>query len=357
MVRGAFGVCPKVVPRTTLKVKRIIARYGFLNSPTAFAVFFIAKGEGKHMAVKRICLFAGYSSQNTIEDYVIHYIKNLTPFADVFYCADNPLTDEEIKKLAPYVKIVFSGRHATYDFGSWAKMINAIGWDEIEKYDQMILVNDSCFGPLFPLTPVFEKMDSIPCDAWGIAKNKFLMSFFLCFGKAVINDPIFRDFISTPPIDNNKLLLIEREKSLSAIISRHRAKAFLDKTELKSLYKSEKKKIKKALRSVLPLPVRLFVRTRVDKIRLYDNEALLYPLMEFPFLKKNAFYNMGCFIPTFGISFVKHCTDYDPRLIESCVSRYGSEKPSVLKYLKRRWNAAIMQNITHLQKKFRKKTE
>ncbi len=303
------------------------------------------------MPQKRICLFAGYSSQNAIDGYVVHYIKSLTPFADVYYCADNSLADDEIEKIAPYVKGVFAGRHATYDFGSWAKMINAIDWNEIEKYDQLILANDSCFGPLFPLTPVFEKMDSGFYDAWGIAKNKFLMSFFICAGKEVINDHLFRDFISTPPINNDKGLLIQREKLLSDIISRHKTAAFLDKTELKILYKSQKKEIQKALRPVLPLPVRLLIRTRVDKIRLYDNEALLYPLMGFPFLKKNAFYNMGCFIPLFGISFVKHCTGYDPRLIESCISRYDLEKPSVFKYIKRRWNACVTQNKAHFFKR------
>ena len=33
--------------------------------------------------MKRICLFAGYDSNNIIHDYVIYYLKELSTVADV----------------------------------------------------------------------------------------------------------------------------------------------------------------------------------------------------------------------------------------------------------------------------------
>lgn len=111
--------------------------------------------------MKRICLFAGFSPKQKIEEYVVYYLKKLSETADVYYCADNDLPDAETAKIAPFVKGVFSGKHSKYDFGSWAKIINALGWDFIEHYDEMILANDSCFGPIFPLQPIFDKMDAL----------------------------------------------------------------------------------------------------------------------------------------------------------------------------------------------------
>ena len=45
--------------------------------------------------MKRICLFAGYDSKNIIHDYVIYYLKELSTVADVYYMADNEISDDE----------------------------------------------------------------------------------------------------------------------------------------------------------------------------------------------------------------------------------------------------------------------
>ena len=94
--------------------------------------------------------------------------------------------------------------------------------------------------------------------------------------------------------------------------------------------------------------MRLFMRIRTNKIRLYDNEALFLPFFGFPFLKKNAFFTMGSVVPLVGLDFVKQFTDYDPNLISAVVEEYNAERPSFWKYLSVRLNAAFAQNKRHL---------
>ena len=53
---------------------------------------------------KRICLFAGYNADEVIEDYVVYLIEKLSLVSDVYYLADNNVGEEEIAKIAPYVK-------------------------------------------------------------------------------------------------------------------------------------------------------------------------------------------------------------------------------------------------------------
>ncbi|MBO4643225.1 MAG: hypothetical protein J5716_01285 [Alphaproteobacteria bacterium] len=306
------------------------------------------------MSVKRICLFAAYSSSGRITDYIIFYLKSLSEFADIFYCADNDFTDAEIDKIRPFVKDAFYGRHSKYDFGSWAKIIDKIGWDKIAEYDELLLVNDSCFGPLFSLSSVFEKMDGVKCDVWGIAKNNFLMSFFLCLKKNVFNDTKLRQFFEKLESSDNKIVFLDYEKELNDILEKHTCAAFLDKETLKQLYKQNKKFVRKSLRSVFPWPLRWFLRIRTNKLRLYDNEALLLPLLGFPFLKKAAFLNATSLIPTYGLKFVKNCTDYDPTLISSILPKECTGKQSFLKYLSERVRLIIERNKYHLMKHFSK---
>ena len=69
--------------------------------------------------MKRICLFAGYSSKGIIEDYALYYMQELSKISDVYYLADNIVMPEYIEKITPYVKGAYGYKHGKYDFGSW----------------------------------------------------------------------------------------------------------------------------------------------------------------------------------------------------------------------------------------------
>lgn len=110
--------------------------------------------------MKRICFFAGYDSEGIIHDYVVYYIKELSKVSDVYYMADNEVSDEEKRKISPYVKAVYGFNHKKYDFGSWQELIKITGWDKISGYDELILANDSVFGPLYPITDLLYKIEA-----------------------------------------------------------------------------------------------------------------------------------------------------------------------------------------------------
>lgn len=124
-------------------------------------------------AVRRICLFAGYDPDGLVDPYVVDYVRELAEHADVYYLADCPIPQLELAKLAPYTKAVWAERHGHYDFGSYARLIEKIGWSEIERYDELLLVNDSCYL-LRPLDDVFSRMSARACDWWGLQATKGL---------------------------------------------------------------------------------------------------------------------------------------------------------------------------------------
>lgn len=154
--------------------------------------------------MKKLCLFAGYHKNGVIAEYVIYYVKKMAELADVYYMADCEMLPGELNKLTPYVKAAWAYRHKKYDFGSWQEMINKLGWDKISQYDELILCNDSCFGPLFDLKPLFDKASAdAKCDFWGLSKGYdevsrtwHLHSFFWVFKKKVFTYALFESFIS-----------------------------------------------------------------------------------------------------------------------------------------------------------------
>lgn len=149
--------------------------------------------------MKRICLFAGYDKNGCIDDYVIYYIQKLSEIADVYYYGDFDAKEKELLKLKKITKLAFAKRHGRYDYGSWDELIKKIGWTNIQKYDQLILANDSCFGPLYPLSEIFEIMEDKKCDFWGLSCGKgyhiHLQSYFLVFRKNILQSDCIKEFL------------------------------------------------------------------------------------------------------------------------------------------------------------------
>lgn len=149
---------------------------------------------------KRLCLFAGFDAHSEIADYVTYYLRALSQIADVYYWGDFKAPDTEKAKIESYCKAVYCQRHGKYDFGSWQELINKIGREKIEAYDELILANDSCYGPLFDLKDLFNEMNSRDCDFWGLStayrSHVHLQSYFLVFKRPVIKSNLFYDFFN-----------------------------------------------------------------------------------------------------------------------------------------------------------------
>jgi SAM-dependent methyltransferase len=177
-------------------------------------------------AMKRLCLFAGYSQVNQIEDYVVHYVRELSKFADVYYLGANDAHESELAKLDGITRWRGAQAHNKYDFGSWQKLIFRLGWQEIEKYDAIVLANDSNYGPLHDLGGLFEHMDATGLDAWGITENygvaRHLQSYFLTFNRSVISSPVFRDFFESIAAEQSKIdVCLKYEIGLGKLLSRN----------------------------------------------------------------------------------------------------------------------------------------
>lgn len=164
--------------------------------------------------MRRLCLFAGYSPANRVEDYVVHYLSELSKVADVYYQAANDASEEELRKLDAVTRGRWAHAHEKYDFGSWQKLLFLLGWQEVEKYDTVILANDSNYGPMQDLADVFGRMDAAGLNAWGITENygntRHLQSYFLALNRPVVESAVFRDFFESISVEESKQKICEK---------------------------------------------------------------------------------------------------------------------------------------------------
>lgn len=155
--------------------------------------------------MNRLCIFAHYDKDNLIDDYVIEYIRHLYAMniKIVFVSVSETINTSPINK---YVINIILRDNEGYDFMSWQKGIQSIS--NIEKYDEVIFCNDSCYGPIYPLEHIFSQMNKKNADVWGITDSNqisyHIQSYFMVFKKNVFLSESFKSFINSIAIEKSK---------------------------------------------------------------------------------------------------------------------------------------------------------
>lgn len=166
--------------------------------------------------MKRICLFAGFNSKGIIDDYALYYIQELSKISDVYYLADNKVLPRELEKIIPYVKGAYGYHHGKYDFGSWQELINILSWEKLAEYDELILTNDSVFGPLYDFQKFIEKIEKDKeWDLCGINTaydfhTWHLSSYFLILRQKGFLSEVFKEHINSVVQEDNVKKVIEK---------------------------------------------------------------------------------------------------------------------------------------------------
>ena len=157
---------------------------------------------------KRLVFYTFWEKDGIVRNYVAFYLQALKEVADTVVCiANGGMRDQDRKRLEAIGVEVKIRANEGIDFGAWQDAILERGWPDIHSYDELILCNCSCYGPVYPFSEVFGHMESKVCDFWGLTYHaerrdlriiasdpestiaEHLQSYFLVFRKsAIINE-------------------------------------------------------------------------------------------------------------------------------------------------------------------------
>lgn len=161
-----------------------------------------------------ICLFAFYNPTNTLPLDVQHYLRQLTLCGWQVHLAisGHASLSPDIQDFCQEHAIIPHLRaNQGLDFGAWQDLINQ---GVTENADHILLTNDSVFGPLYPLQPIFRNMMTPKTDIWGMVEsfevNWHLQSWFLCFNHTTFHHPKIQELFSQPFATMNKPDIIRK---------------------------------------------------------------------------------------------------------------------------------------------------
>ena len=145
-------------------------------------------------------LFAHYDPLSVVDPYVVHYLREIKALGSeiIFVSGAADLSQDSAKTLDPFCAAIYSQRTLAMDFGSWNlawQHLQRAGWC-LEDFEQLILANDSVYGPLFPLTEMFDSFQG--ADLYGVTESleidQHLQSYFLVFDLNVRTVNFFKRF-------------------------------------------------------------------------------------------------------------------------------------------------------------------
>lgn len=129
---------------------------------------------------RRLALYVFWEKDGIVRDYVTYYLKGLQDVAqDITVIVNGKLSIESRKKLEELGVDILVRKNEGLDFAAWKEALLSKGWDEISKYDELILCNCSCYGPIYPFAETFQTMSARKCDFWGLTKHPRVDAFFV----------------------------------------------------------------------------------------------------------------------------------------------------------------------------------
>ena len=169
--------------------------------------------------MKRLCIYFFYDKDGQVDDYVSVYLRAMREFfSEICVVVNGKLIDEGQEKLKSVSNKLIVRENKGFDSWAYKEALYSYGLDYIsQNFDEVLLNNFTCFGPIGSFKPMFDKMDKSVCDFWGHCRYypskgqmvngtlipEHLMSYFILFRKPILQSKFWKSYWETlQPITN-----------------------------------------------------------------------------------------------------------------------------------------------------------
>ncbi len=122
---------------------------------------------------QRLGIFAFYDAYGIVDGYVKKLLEGLLPeLSKLVIVINGGITFDSKQKLDRYTKNIFIRDNVGFDAGAYKDaFIKFLADENWEKWDEVVLFNDTFYAPIFPWRPVFDKMENQKeISFWGLSR-------------------------------------------------------------------------------------------------------------------------------------------------------------------------------------------
>lgn len=164
--------------------------------------------------MKRLAIYFYFDKDGVVNDYVPYYLDKLKEHSsELCVVVNEPLTPEGRKKLSTHCDKLLVRENIGFDSGAYKYALEYYGYEKLKEYDEILLTNFTCYGPIFPFSEMFDVMDKRECDFWGLSRHpeqpifllppdkgymyEHIQSYFVVLRKKILQDPCFEEYWKT----------------------------------------------------------------------------------------------------------------------------------------------------------------
>lgn len=124
--------------------------------------------------MKRMAIFVFYDFEGIVGEYVKYLVSSLKAITEKTIIVSNGSLSKRAKQeLEVFTEYIYERDNKGFDAGAYKDVFTTYLCDEsFDQWDEVILLNDTFYGPVYPWQEVFEKMDSQDVDFWGMTKQE-----------------------------------------------------------------------------------------------------------------------------------------------------------------------------------------
>lgn len=190
----------------------------------------------------RLGIFVFFDKDGIVDDYVTYLLDDLSKsLKDLVIVCNGKLSIDGEKKLRKYSQSIHIRENVGFDVSAWKECIlNILDRNYLESFDEVLLFNDTFYGPFYSFKEVFDEMNKKDIDLWALTAHgealvplangkdmyipKFLQSYFFAFRNSIVKSDDFYEFWQNIPNANQ----IEYNDAVNKFENKF-AKAFFDK--------------------------------------------------------------------------------------------------------------------------------
>lgn len=167
--------------------------------------------------IKRLVIYFFYDKDGVVDRYVPYMLEDiLKNCSELFVVVNGKLTPEGRKIFTSLTPNLLVRENKGFDVWAYKTAMESYGWDKLAEFDEVVLMNFTLYGPLYPLSEMFSEMNSRDLDFWGITKHhgfpfdpfgtipdgfipEHIQSSFICIRKNMLSSPEFHKYWDNMP--------------------------------------------------------------------------------------------------------------------------------------------------------------
>lgn len=119
--------------------------------------------------IDRLVIYFFYDADGIVDRYVPYMLEDVRKnCSELFVVCNGKLTPEGHATFLRFTPNILVRDNVGFDVWAYKESLEYYGWDKLAEYDEIIMMNYTIMGPVYPFAEMFEEMDRRDLDFWGI---------------------------------------------------------------------------------------------------------------------------------------------------------------------------------------------